>query len=66
MKLEDKIAESALAPVGSILPAPDVIEISRDGWYQTITPSTGSLQGNEVILSQVAAAEAEAVVRRAI
>ena len=62
----DKIAESFLAPVGSGLPADDMQVIERDGWYQTITPSTGSTQGNEVIYSRVAAADAEDVARATI
>ncbi len=66
MELADKIAESFLAPVGSQLPADDLRVIERDGWYQTITPSTRSTQGNEVVYSRVAAAEAERVVRETI
>lgn len=66
MELADKIAESFLAPVGSGLPAADMQVIERDGWYQTITPSTRSLQGNEVIFSRVAAADAERVARDTI
>jgi GNAT superfamily N-acetyltransferase len=62
----DKIAESFLAPVGSGLPAVDMRIIERDGWYQTITPSTRSMQGNEVVWSRVAAVDAERVARETI
>ncbi len=62
----DKVAEAFLAPVGSSLPAPDLRVIERDGWYQTITPSTKSIQGNEVLLSRVAAADAERVARETV
>lgn len=66
MELTDKIAESFLAPVGSMLPATDMQVIERDGWYQVITPSTKSTQGNEVIVSRVPAADAERVARETI
>lgn len=66
MERADKIAESFLAPVGSMLPAEDMQVIERDGWYQVITPSTKSVQGNEVIYSRVAASDAEAVARETI
>lgn len=59
----DKVAETFLAPVGSELPADDLRVIERDGWYQTITPSTKSTQGNEVVYSRVAASAAERVAR---
>ncbi len=36
--------------------------VERDGWYQTITPSTGTTQGNEIVYSQLADADVEAVV----
>jgi GNAT superfamily N-acetyltransferase len=62
----DKVAEAFLAPVGSSLPAPDVRVIERDGWYQTITPSSKSAQGNVVVLSRVAADDAERVARETI
>lgn len=62
----DKVAEAFLAPIGSSLPAPDLRVIERDGWYQTITPSTRSMQGNEVVYSRVAAADAERVARETI
>lgn len=52
--------------MGSSLPAPDLHVIERDGWYQTITPSTKSVQGNEVVYSRVAAADAERVARETI
>jgi hypothetical protein len=66
VELADKISESFLAPVGSELPADDMQVIAREGWYQIITPSTKSVQGNEVVYSRVAAAEAEAVARETI
>jgi GNAT superfamily N-acetyltransferase len=62
----DKVAECFLAPLGSSLPAPDLRVIERDGWYQTITPSTKSVQGNEVVFSRVPAADAERAVRETI
>lgn len=40
--------------------------IQRDGWYQTITPSTKSTQGNEVTFSRVAQKDAERVARATI
>lgn len=46
--------------------ARDTRIIERDGWYQVITPSSGSTQGNEIILSRVRAADADEVVRRTI
>lgn len=66
MELADRIAESFLAPLGSMLPAADMRVIERDGWYQVITPSTGSTQGNEVLYSRVPEADAERVVRETI
>jgi GNAT superfamily N-acetyltransferase len=66
VELADKIAESFLAPLGSMLPAADMQIIERDGWYQVITPSTKSTQGNEVVFSRVRAADAERVVRETI
>jgi GNAT superfamily N-acetyltransferase len=58
-----RIEETFLAPVGCTLLARDTRVVERDGWYQTITPSSGSVAGNEVVVSRVAAADAEAVVR---
>ena len=66
MELADKVRESFLAPVGSMLPAADMRVIERDGWFQTITPSTRSIQGNEVIFSRIAEADAERVARDTI
>ncbi len=66
VNLADKIAESCLAPVGSMLPADDMRVIERDGWYQVITPSTKSVQGNEVVFSRVAERDAERVARETI
>ena len=66
MELADKIAESFLAPLGLMLPAADMQLVERDGWYQVITPSTKSTQGNEVVFSRVPAADAERVVRETI
>lgn len=59
----NKIAETFLAPVGCTLMARDTRIVERDGWYQVITPSSASVQGNEIVLSRVAAADADAVVR---
>lgn len=61
-----KIEETFLAPVGSALLSHDTQIVEHDGWYQTITPSTGTTQGNEVVLSRVMAGEADAVVHRTI
>lgn len=66
MNQAEKVAESFLAPVGSMLPADDMRVIDRDDWYQVTTPSTKSVQGNEVIFSRVAAAAAERVARETI
>ena len=66
MDRQDQIEEAFLAPVGSAIVSLDTKIIERDGWYQTITPSTGSTQGNEVILSQVAGAQVTAVIHRTI
>ena len=62
----DRVAETFLAPVGCSLPAPDLRVVEHDGWYQTITPSTQSTQGNEVIYSRVPAVDAERVARETI
>jgi GNAT superfamily N-acetyltransferase len=64
--LDEQIAESFLAPLGSELPAADMQVIKRDGWYQTITPSTKSTQGNEVVFSRIAPEDAERVARETI
>lgn len=63
---EEKIAESFLAPVGSEFPSPDTRVIARDGWYQTITPSTGSTMGNEVVVSRLSADEADAAIEQTL
>jgi GNAT superfamily N-acetyltransferase len=63
---EQRILEVFLAPVGALVTARDTRIIERDGWYQTITPSTGTSQGNEVIYSRLDEAAAEAVVRDTI
>ena len=62
----DKIEESVLAPVGSEILADDTRIIERDGWYQTIQPSSGWTMGNEVVYSRLRADEAEAVIERTI
>lgn len=59
-----KIEETFLAPVGSALVSNDTQIIEFDGWYQTITPSSGTTQGNEVVFSRLSADEAESVVTR--
>ncbi len=61
-----KIEECFLAPIGSAIPCFDTEVIERDGWYQLITPSTGSTQGNEIVISRVPADDAIAVVHRTI
>ncbi len=66
MDLRARIEETFLAPVGCALPARDTRIVERDGWYQLITPSSGSVSGNEVVLSQVAAEDADAVVHETI
>ena len=62
----EKIEESFLAPVGSEVLADDTRIIERDGWYQTIQPSSGSVVGNEVVYSRLVADEAEGVIERTI
>jgi GNAT superfamily N-acetyltransferase len=62
----DKIEESVLAPVGSEVLADDTRIIERDGWYQTMQPSSGSVVGNEVVYSRLGVTEAEAVIERTI
>lgn len=57
-----KIEETFLAPIGCALLSRDTQIIERAGWYQTITPSTGTSQGNEVVFSQVALEDVERVV----
>lgn len=57
-----KIEETFLAPVGSALLSHDTQIVEHDGWYQTITPSTGTTQGNEVVFSRVPAVEVDGVV----
>ena len=66
MDLRAKIEETFLAPVGCALMARDTRIVERDGWYQVITPSSGSVSGNEVVLSRVAASDADRVVRETI
>jgi hypothetical protein len=66
MNRDAKIAETFLAPVGCALIARDTRIIERAGWYQVITPSSGSVSGNEVVVSRVAAADADAIVRATI
>lgn len=66
MDLRARIEETFLAPVGCALMARDTRIVERDGWYQVITPSSGSVSGNEVVLSRVAAGDADAVVRATI
>lgn len=61
-----KIEESFLAPVGSEVLSRDTRIVERDGWYQTITPSSGSTLGNEVVLSRLDPATAEDTVRATI
>jgi GNAT superfamily N-acetyltransferase len=63
---EARIREVFLAPVGAMVAARDTRVIERDGWYQLITPSSGSYHGNEVVYSRVDAARAEATVRDTI
>jgi GNAT superfamily N-acetyltransferase len=60
--MREKIEESFLAPIGSGILARDTRIVERDGWYQTIQPSSGSTIGNEVVYSRLAAEDAEAVV----
>jgi hypothetical protein len=60
----DKVSEALHAPMGSELPWPDTRVIQREGWYQSITPSTRSAIGNEVCLSRIADADADAVIDR--
>jgi len=45
MDLRAKIEETFLAPVGCALMARDTRIVERDGWYQVITPSSGSVSG---------------------
>lgn len=66
MDRESRIAETFLAPIGCALAARDTRIVERDGWYQIITPSSRTVSGNEIVLSQVAAADADAVVREAL
>ncbi|MGE0403853.1 MAG: hypothetical protein AB7T06_44510 [Kofleriaceae bacterium] len=60
----DKLAETLLAPVGATLRFPDTRIVEREGWYQIITPSSGSAIANEVLVTRVADAEADAVLDR--
>jgi hypothetical protein len=66
MDRSEKIEETALAPVGSALVSRDTQIVERDGWYQVITPSTKSTQGNEVAFSRIAAADVDTVVLRTV
>lgn len=61
-----KIEETFLAPVGSALLSRDTQIVERDDWYQVITPSSGSTQGNEVVYSRIGVDDANAVVHRTI
>lgn len=49
-----------------MLPTRDMRVVEREGWYQLITPSSGSAIGNEVVHSQLSPHDAEAVVDRTI
>ena len=66
MERSEKIEETVLAPVGSALVSRDTEIVERDGWYQVITPSTKSTQGNEVVYSRIAVTDVDAVVHRTI
>lgn len=66
MDSAQKIEEVFLAPVGAMLASHDTRIIERDGWYQIITPSSGTIHGNEVIYSRIAPADVEVVLRRTI
>lgn len=66
MNRATKIEEVALAPIGCAILSRDTQVIERAGWYQTITPSTGTTQGNEVVWSQIAAGDVERVVDETI
>ncbi|MEO7734287.1 MAG: GNAT family N-acetyltransferase [Kofleriaceae bacterium] len=61
-----RIREVFLAPVGTLVAARDTQVIERDGWYQVLTPSSGSYHGNEVIYSRLDPASAEPTVRDTI
>jgi GNAT superfamily N-acetyltransferase len=61
-----RIEETFLAPAGCTVVARDTRIVERDGWYQVITPSSGSLSGNEVVVSRIAAADVDDVVRETI
>lgn len=60
----DTNAETLHAPIGSTLVFADTRVVDREGWYQTITPSTRSAIANEVLVTRVADAEIEDVVER--
>jgi GNAT superfamily N-acetyltransferase len=60
----ERIRETFLAPAGTVLLSRDSRVVERDGWYQIITPTSGSTLGNEVVWSRVPAAGADEVVRR--
>ena len=66
MDARAKLEEVFLAPAGTLLASRDTQIIERAGWYQTITPSSTTSLGNEVVYSQLDAATAEDVVRRTI
>jgi GNAT superfamily N-acetyltransferase len=66
MDRSEKIEETVLAPVGSALLSRDTEIIERDGWYQVITPSTMSTQGNEVAFSRISAHDVDGVVLRTV
>jgi GNAT superfamily N-acetyltransferase len=50
------------APIGSHLERKDVRVIERDGWFQLISPTSGSASGNEVYLSKNSPEEIERVI----
>lgn len=62
MTPDELAAEVFLAPVGCSMLAGDSRVIDRPGWHQVITPSSGSTHGNEVVLSQIPAADVDRVV----
>jgi RimJ/RimL family protein N-acetyltransferase len=54
------------AVLGAHLPHPDLTVIERPGWYQVITPTSGRVANNEVILSALSSDDVERVIDETI
>ena len=63
---ERKLRACIDAPLGPSASPPDVRVVARDGWFQRITPSARGSWQNEVLISRVAAEDAERVIDQVV